>query len=62
MTRHEIATLKNAATNNTFGADFAGNYDISNDEADRIADRANSLAEFEAIWENETWWRDESNA
>lgn len=58
MTRNEIAALKNAATEGQFGADFAGYYDISNDEADRIAERANSLAEFEAIWENQGWWRD----
>lgn len=62
MTRHEIATLKNEVTENIFGNDFAGYYDISNAEADRIAARANSLAEFEATWENETWWTDENNA
>lgn len=62
MTRHEIAALKNESTDNRFGTDFAGFYDISNAEADRIADRANSLAEFEAIWENECWWTDENNA
>ena len=43
-----------------FVDDFAGTYDISNTEAERIAEKAANLEEFEAIWENETFWRDEA--
>ena len=61
MTRHEIAAAKNEATEGHFGTDFAGHYDISADEADRIAARSNSLAEFETIWESSDWWTDANN-
>ncbi|WP_374290236.1 hypothetical protein [Paenirhodobacter enshiensis] len=44
-----------------FSNDWAGFYDISDDEAARIAERADDLAGFETIWENETDWRDEVN-
>ena len=36
--------------------DIAGRFDISGEQADRIAERANSVDEFIAIWENEDWW------
>jgi len=44
-----------------FSNDWAGFYNISDDEARRIAERADNLSGFEAIWENETDWRDEEN-
>lgn len=58
MTLTEITAAKNLATGNTFGTDFAGHYDITISEAERIATRAASLDEFEAIWSGEDWWRD----
>ena len=57
MTIAQIIEALNAR-NNSFGTDFAGHYDISRTEAERIAVRANSLEEFEAIWNNETDWKD----
>jgi len=47
MTRNEIR-------------DYAARFDISADECDRIAARAQDEAEFIAIWENENWWLDAS--
>lgn len=41
--------------------DIAGRFDISESEAARIAERANSEAEFVAIWENEDDWTDNNN-
>ena len=63
MTINQIVDAINtrAITNGktpTFGTDFSGHYDISATEAQRIAARANSLDEFEAIWNNKTDWRD----
>lgn len=39
--------------------DIAGRFDISDTEADRIADAVESEAEFIAVWENHNWWTDE---
>ena len=61
MTLNEMTHAMNA-TSPTFGTDYAGTFDISRDEAERIAERAASVAEFEAIWENENWWTDENAA
>lgn len=36
--------------------DCAALFDITRDQANRIAGRANNEAEFIAIWENEDWW------
>lgn len=40
--------------------DIAGRFDISRDQAERIAERAITEADPEAafvrIWENDTWW------
>lgn len=36
--------------------DWAGYFDITNEQAERIADRAESAADFKRIWENEDWW------
>ena len=42
--------------------EFAARFDISMEEAKRIAAVATSEANFIAIWENEAWWTDGENA
>lgn len=42
-------------------SNIAGRFDISDEEAQRIAERAKTGAEFVSIWENEDWWTDEAN-
>jgi len=42
--------------------DIAGKYDISNDEAERIAATVETEQEFVTVWENTDWWTDASNA
>jgi hypothetical protein len=39
-----------------FISDWAGHFDISTEQAKRIADRSNNAAEFKRIWETEGWW------
>ena len=36
--------------------DVAGKFDIDDDQARRIAEKATSYDEFVEIWENEDWW------
>jgi hypothetical protein len=36
--------------------DVAGRFDITREQAERIADRATDGADFVRIWENEDWW------
>lgn len=36
--------------------DFAARFDITREQAERIAAKANNEAEFISIWENEDWW------
>lgn len=60
MTITEITAALNEEMNGAFGTDFAGHFDISDDEAERIAERAVSVAEFKEIWENEAWWTDDN--
>ncbi len=58
----EIKARQEAADDfSGFINDWAGRYDISNAEAERIATRAANLADFEAIWSNEDWWTDANN-
>ena len=38
--------------------DIAGRFDISNDEAERIASTVKSEAEFISTWESTDWWTD----
>ena len=45
-----------------FGNDWAGFYDISDAEAQRIAGKSKNAAEFEAAWQNSDWWTDDNNA
>lgn len=61
MTLSEMTTALNEARQGQFGSDYAGFFDISTSEAERIAERASSADEFEAIWETEDWWTDEAN-
>ena len=42
--------------------DIAGRYDISDEEAARIAATVENEAEFAQVWENEDWWTDANNA
>jgi len=37
---------------------IAGRFDISNDEAERIASTVKSEAEFISTWESTEWWTD----
>lgn len=39
--------------------DYAARFDISEDQAKRIAQVANDEEEFVSIWENENWWVEE---
>jgi plasmid maintenance system antidote protein VapI len=41
--------------------DIEARFDISADEADRIADAVDTEAEFVTAWENTDWWTDENN-
>lgn len=41
---------------------YAGRFDITDTECDRIAAAAKDEAEFVSIWENTDWWTDENNA
>jgi len=38
--------------------DWAGAFDISKDEATRIAKESDSVEDFLDTWENTDWWRD----
>lgn len=67
MTLNEMTAALNARTDEhgermRFGTNYAGFFDISDEEAERIAARASSADEFIAIWENEDWWADENFA
>jgi hypothetical protein len=57
MTLHEMSA-KLMAQGARRTVDWAGEYDISKDEATRIATRSGSADDFERIWSDETWWRD----
>lgn len=38
--------------------DYAGKFDISEEEAARIWEVASNMNEFIEIWENTDWWRE----
>lgn len=40
---------------------YTARFDISDDEADRIAETVTTEAEFTNVWENTDWWTDENN-
>lgn len=40
---------------------FAAMFNISDAEAERIAARCETAADFQGIWENEDWWTDANN-
>ena len=44
--------------NGTEITEIAARFDISDDEAERIAEKAETETDFVAIWENEDWWTD----
>jgi hypothetical protein len=56
MTLNEMTIALNATRN--FGTDYAGVYGISDSEAERIAERCSTAADFEIIWNNSDWWTD----
>jgi diacylglycerol kinase len=37
-------------------SDIAARFDITREQAERIADRAKDGADFVRIWENQDWW------
>lgn len=37
-------------------SDIAGRFDITKEQAERIAERATDGADFVWIWENQDWW------
>ena len=39
--------------------DISGRFDISGDEAERIAATVETEADFINVWENSDWWTDE---
>lgn len=41
--------------------DWVGAFDISDNEAERIANKAKTASQFEKIWQNEDWWKDGMN-
>ena len=47
--------------NGTEITEIAARFDITDDEAERIAEKAVTEADFVKIWENEDWWIDEKN-
>lgn len=49
MTLTEMTAAINERENNMFGNDYAGFYNISRDEAERIAEKSESPEEFDAI-------------
>jgi len=61
MTIQDITNALNVLHNNTFGGDYAGFYDISTTEAERIASRADDADDFENIWAGQSWWLDINN-
>ena len=42
--------------------DIAARFDISKEEAERIAATVETEVEFISVWENTDWWTDENNA
>jgi hypothetical protein len=58
MTLNDIARLLADRDNSSPDIDWAGVYDMSESEAERIAAVAVDDIDFEEIWETESWWRD----
>lgn len=61
MTLNEMTAALNDRTDEygdrlSFGGDYSGEFDISFEQAERIAARAGSAEEFVSIWQNEDWW------
>lgn len=62
MTLSEMTAALNTVYENRFGTDYSGYFNISAAEAERIAEKSSSAAEFENTWQNTDWWTDENNA
>ena len=61
MTIHEMTAALNDRTDENggrlhFTGDYAGMFDISTEQAERIAAKADSAADFIRIWESDGWW------
>ena len=41
--------------------DIAARFDISTEEAERIAETVNTEQEFVSVWQSKDWWTDEKN-
>lgn len=39
--------------------DISGRFDISEEEAELIAETVNTEQEFVKVWENDNWWKDD---
>jgi len=61
-TLNQMTNLLNEAMDNKFGSDYAGYFDISYDEAERIAEKCETAEQFHNVWADEDWWTDENNA
>lgn len=62
MTLNEMTAALNDRTDEYgdklhFGGDYAGRFDLSNEQAERIAEKSESADDFIRIWENEDWWQ-----
>jgi len=59
-TLNEMAQMIDARMKADGGAgfvnDWAGFFDITPEQAERIAEKAGSAEKFERIWQNENWW------
>lgn len=53
MTTREATT---ETVEQILASDIAGRFDITREEAEAIAERAESGEDFIRIWENENWW------
>jgi len=42
--------------------DISARFDISEDEAKRIAESVSNEKQFVDVWENQVWWTDEHNS
>jgi hypothetical protein len=58
MTIIEMTREIEHSTKALFLDDYAAMFDISDNEAQRIAEKSASYVEFLEIWENENWWQD----
>jgi hypothetical protein len=56
-----IAAEIEARDSSRGSVNWGNDYDISETEAERIAAASESAIEFEEMWEDADWWKDEKN-